>query len=111
MEGLNQKYYEYQIIFTVLGKPWTGLSKDQWIDRTINADIGSVTAMAIDENEEFLYYFTCCDCQLKRINIKRTGQQPEMVYSKSGNKCYNLAIAGEYPVSYTHLTLPTIYSV
>merc|ERR1711962_1769674 len=62
----------------------------------INPIIESVTSMAIDENENFLYYTQCCECVISRINIKEKGTaEPQVFYSENGKKCYDLAIVGD----------------
>jgi len=62
----------------------------------INPIIESVTSMAIDENENFLYYTQCCECVISRINIKEEGTaEPQVFYSENGKKCYDLAIVGD----------------
>jgi len=66
-------------------------------ERTINPSIESVTSMALDETKTFLYYTQCCECVISRINIKEQGNhaEPQVVYSDTSKKCYNLAIVGE----------------
>ena len=44
----------------------------------------------------------------KVILVGNLGRDPEVRFSQDGNKIVNMSLA---TVSYTHLTLPTIYSV
>jgi hypothetical protein len=73
--------------------PLWGSSSDI-TERPINKDIEGVTSMAVDANEEFLYFAQCGVHQLSRINIKAAGPvEPEAVLT--AGKTYNLAIAGD----------------